>query len=242
MDLCSIALLATLAAGAGVAHPGTAEEPLKVCLVSGSWEYDSEASLTTFSRFVEANYPAQCTLIQAEAVDDLPGLETLDECDVALFFTRRLTIDGDQLRRVKAYATSGRPIVGVRTASHGFQNWLEMDPEIFGGNYHGHYKNELTTEVALAEGAEGHPALDGFRPYTSRASLYEVSPLAGDCRVLLVGTSPEGREPLCWTRERDGGRVFYTSLGHQADFEEEAFLAMLADALFWAARGEPAPR
>src|SRR5690606_1319320 len=123
------------------------------------------------------------------------------DCDVALFFTRRLTIDGEALDAIRRYATSGRPIVGVRTASHGFQNYLEMDPEIFGGNYHGHYRNDLTTEVAVAEGAEGHPTLDRLEPFISRGSLYKVTPLAEGCRVLLVGTSPEGREPLAWTRE-----------------------------------------
>ncbi|RUL88937.1 ThuA domain-containing protein [Tautonia sociabilis] len=235
------ALAAGLLGGAAVADD-EAEPPLKVCLISGSWEYESEVTLPAFARFVEEHYPAECSVIQATAVDDLPGLEALDECDVALFFTRRLTIDGDQLQRIKAYATSGRPIVGVRTASHGFQNWLEMDRLIFGGNYHGHYQNELTTEIAVASGAEDHPTLRRFEPFTSKASLYKASPLAEDCRVLLEGTSPEGTEPLAWTRELDGARVFYTSLGHQADFEQEAFRRLLADALFWASRRPSPPR
>ena len=170
---------------------------------------------------------------------DLPGLEALDDCDVALFFTRRLEIDGEPLRRIKDYATSGRPIVGVRTASHGFQNWLEMDALIFGGNYHNHYSNDETTTISVAPGATAHPILEDFEPYETEASLYKTSPLADDCRVLLIGTSPEGREPLAWTREVNGGRVFYTSLGHPLDFERESFRRMLADALFWAARREP---
>lgn len=227
--------LATLLLALALAPVAGADEPLKVCLVSGSWEYDSEASLTAFKSYLEAHYPATCTLVQATAVDDLPGLETLDDCDVALFFTRRLTIDGEALDRIKSYAESGRPIVGVRTASHGFQNWLEMDRLIYGGSYSGHYRNDETTEIALADGADDHPVLDGVEPYETTASLYRASPLADGCRVLLVGTSPEGREPLAWTRTHNGGRVVYTSLGHQDDFRHESFRRLLANALFWAA-------
>ena len=69
-----------------------------------------------------------------------PGLEALDKCDVAVFFTRRLKIDGEQLERgQEVRRRRGKPIVGIRTASHGFQNWLEMDKEVFGGDYKGHF-------------------------------------------------------------------------------------------------------
>ena len=58
----------------------------------------------------------------AQAVVALQGLENLESCDVALLFTRRLTIKGEQLERVKKYCQSGKPIVAVRTASHGFHS------------------------------------------------------------------------------------------------------------------------
>ena len=37
------------------------------------------------------------------------GLEALDDCDVALFFTRRLEIDGEQLGRIEAELAADRP-------------------------------------------------------------------------------------------------------------------------------------
>jgi nicotinamidase-related amidase len=75
----------------------------------------------------------------------------------------------------------------------------------------------------------------------SPGSLYNASPLASDATVLLSGTTPEGTEPVAWTREIDGRRVFYTSLGAQGDFENASFRRLLANALFWAARRD-APR
>lgn len=221
-------------------RPALADEPLKVCLVSGAEEYRTDETLARFRDFLEANYPAQCTLLRARAIDDLPGLEALDEADVALFYTRRLTIDGEQLERVQRYARSDRPLVGVRTASHGFQNWLEFDRLVFGGNYHGHYEHDRETVVRPAPGAEGHPVLQGVGPITSLGGLYRVSPLADDVRVLLIGTAPEGTEPVAWVREHDGRRVAYTSLGAVADFDDPDFLRLLANALFWAAGREEA--
>ncbi|HWE36485.1 MAG TPA: ThuA domain-containing protein [Isosphaeraceae bacterium] len=215
--------------------------PLKVCLVSGSAEYHSDDSLAAFRSFLEASYPARCTLLKARGESDLPGLEALDDCDVALFFTRRLTIDGDQLARVKKYVEAGRPIVAVRTASHGFQRWLEFDKLVLGGNYRGHYTNDVTVRTRPASGAEKHPVLAGVAPIASRGSLYKTSPLADDAKLLWLGTSPEGEEPAAWVREPRGGRVFYTSLGTPSDFENATFRRLLVNALFWAARRDAPP-
>ena len=78
-------------------------EPLKVCLVSGSFEYDSDKSLESFKKAAESRYNVRCTLLKATGWDNIPGLEALDSCDAALFFTRRLTISGEQLDKVKKY-------------------------------------------------------------------------------------------------------------------------------------------
>jgi len=215
-------------------------KPLNICLVSGSFEYDSHASLAMFKTYLEEWYNVRCTLIRAQDVDDLPGLEALDDCDVALFFTRRLSIRGDQLDRVKKYCLSGRPIVALRTASHGFQNWLEFDRLVLGGNYQGHLREGPTMLAAIIKQAKEHLVLDGVTDIKSRHSLYRTAPLADDCELLMTGSTPEsgGFQPVTWTREVNGGRVFYTSLGGQQDFENGTFRRLLANALFWTARRE----
>jgi len=213
----------------------SATDPLRVCLVSGTEEYDSATSLSAFKQHLEANYNAACTLIQAEGKDNLPGLEALEDCDVALFFTRRRTIDGEQLERVKKYCLGGNPIVAVRTASHGFQNWLEFDKLVLGGSYDGHYKNNMPMKATIAPGAESHPILAGVEVLDSTSSLYRNYPLAEDAQMLVAGTTAEGTHPIAWTRVHNGGRVFYTSLGSPLDFQNESFRRMAANALFWTA-------
>jgi type 1 glutamine amidotransferase len=224
-----------------VASVVQAAEPLKVCLVSGSLEYESNESLAALQKYLEAHYDVRCSraFVEGEDIKNLPGLENLDTCDVMLLFTRRLEIDGEQLQKIKDYCNSGRPIVGVRTASHALQNWLALDKEVLGGNYKGHYSNDLATDVKIVEEAQNDPLLAGVTPFRSAGSLYKNNGIASDCRVLMIGTSPESTDPITWTRMHNGGRVFYTSLGHQQDFKEESFRRLLANALHWAAGRAP---
>ncbi|MFH1739717.1 MAG: isochorismatase family protein [bacterium] len=214
--------------------------PLKVCLVSGSAEYDSDTSLTAFKPYLEEHYNIQCTLLKAQGFEDLPGLEALDDCDVALFFTRRLTIEGDQLNRIKNYCLAGKPIVAIRTASHGFQNWLEFDKLILGGNYQGHFGNGPTQTVIVIPEGSTHPVLNNLsKRIRSRYSLYKTAPLADDTELLMTGSIPgQPPQPVTWTRTYKGARVFYTALGGVQDFQNSTFRQMVANALFWAAKRE----
>ena len=227
-----------------VAFAASAQDrkPLKVCLVSGSVEYGSDASLLAFQKYLEKNYNVECSRAFRKSDTDLPGLENLETCDVMLLYTRRLQIDGAQLERVKKYCLSGKPIVGLRTASHAFQKWLDLDREVFGGNYKNHYPAGPITDVTFTDKGKGHPILAGVMPFKSEASLYKNTGVSSDVEVLLNGTIPDKTEPLAWTREYKGGRIFYTSLGHQKDFEDENFLRMIANALFWTTKRIPEKR
>jgi putative membrane-bound dehydrogenase-like protein len=213
--------------------------PLKVCLVSGSLEYESDASLSALQEYLEKTYNVRCTRAFRNTDEDLPGLENLESSDVMLLFTRRLKITGDQLARVKKYCDAGKPIVGVRTASHAFQTWLELDKDVLGGSYSNHYGKgpELTTTPT--EKAKGHPILEGVGPIKSAASLYKNPTNAPDTETLLMGAAGEHTDPVAWTRVHNGGRVFYTSLGDQADFKNDAFVRMIVNALFWVAKRAP---
>jgi type 1 glutamine amidotransferase len=210
--------------------------PLKVCILSGCDTYNSEKSLPPFQKHLEEAYNARATRVVRKADDDLPGLEQLDDCDVALVFIKRMQLHGEQLDRFKKYVTSGRPIVGVRTASHAVQTWLDFDRDVLGGNYNSHYDRGITTKVDVAPGAEKHPILAGVSIATTNEPLYKNSGHANDIHVLLQGTIPsQPSEPVAWTRTYKKGRIFYTSLGAEDMFEQPGFRRMLANALFWAA-------
>jgi type 1 glutamine amidotransferase len=239
--LIAAAVLFALIAGSNTA--GDKQEPgkgvLRVCLISGAAEYKSDESLPKLQAYLEKNHPVKCSRAFATSETDLPGLENLDACDVAVLFTRRLKLQGEQLDRIKKYCLAGKPLVGIRTASHAIQTWLDLDREVFGGDYKNHYKDGPLTEIKIAAAAKDHAILKGFEPYKSAGSLYKNPGVAKDIDVLLTGTIPEHTEPIAWTRMYKGGRVFYTSLGHMKDFEEASYLRLLTNAIFWTAKRAP---
>ena len=210
-------------------------KPLKVCILSGCNTYNSEESLPPFQEWLTKHYNVEASRVIRSANNDLPGLELLDDCDVAFVFIKRMPLSGDQLERFKKYATSGRPIVAVRTASHAVQSWLEFDREVLGGNYKSHFPVGPVTRVERLS-AEPHPILDGVELTTVNDSLYKNVGHAADIQVLLNGTIPgEPTQPIAWTRKYKDGRIFYTSLGAQDTFQQPAFRKMLVNALFWTA-------
>ena len=207
---------------------------LNLCMLSGSFEYDSETSLTIFKTFVEKNYPIQANLIVYESEDDNPSLAALDDADALLVFTRRLNTEGKSLRQFQAYCEQGRPLVGIRTASHAYQNWLEFDKVVLGGDYQGHYGHGPT--VRLGTVVPEHPTLNSIPEFESYGSLYKNPSLRDDTSVLMMGHTDEHSEPVAWTRLHNGGRICYTSLGHQKDFELEPFLRFLAQSILWVSK------
>lgn len=223
------------------AVPGlSGAKKLKVLLISGSFEYKSAESLEGFQKFLEANYPVEClrAFAKNDKDKDFPGLEQLDKCDVALFFTRRLQVDGESLALVKKYVESKKPVVGIRTASHGFQNWLEFDKLVLGGDYKGHFGQNIECDITVEPKAKDHPVLKGVEPFKTKGGLYKNPMVSDDVTVLLRGKIPEGSEPVAWVREKDGRRVFYTSLGTLDDFKDPNFQKLVVNGLAWATKTE----
>ncbi|MHB1426903.1 MAG: ThuA domain-containing protein [Gemmataceae bacterium] len=181
---------------------------------------------------------------------DLPGLDVLNGADLALVSVRRRAVPSKQMNIIHKFVGSGKPLVGIRTASHAFSLngkkppegcavWETFDPEVWGGHYTGHQGNGPKVEIKAAEGASENPILSGVNPMELRGngSLYKVSPLAKSAMPLLIGSIPDKpAEPVLWTHTtKAGGRVVYTSLGHPDDFKEAAFNRLLSNAIHWAA-------
>ncbi len=130
-------------------------------------------------------------------------------------------LKGEQLERFQKYAKSGRPIVAVRTASHAVQTGLEFDKEVLGGNSKSHHPVGSLTQINVKSNGKVHPVLEGVELTAVNDALYKNLGHAADIQVLLEGTIPgQPTEPLAWTREFKGGRIFYTSLGAQDTFQK----------------------
>ncbi len=223
----------------------------QVVVVMAEDEYQTELTLPQFA-LEQLGRDFRVSYVFGSDTDrnDIPGLEVLDEADVAVISVRRRTPRAEQLALVRKYVQAGKPVVGIRTACHAFfirnqappdgcAEWPEFDPQVFGGNYTGHYGNKLRPTIRIAEGVGDHPLLSGIgkQRFTSGGSLYKVSPLLSGATVLMKGRiEGQPEEPVAWTFPRaDGGRSFYTSLGHVEDFENAAFVRLLRNAILAAA-------
>jgi len=220
--------------------PARAVEPLRVHMLSGTKEYESEPSLVKLKEHLEKSYQVACTISRGhDGCTEFPGIEALDRADVLVVFCRRTRPVEQQLEKIKKWCAEGKPVVGIRTASHAFQDWLEFDKEVLGGDYHGHYGRDESVRVSLAEGAAGHPILEGIEPWTRLGKLYKNPDLADDVTLLLVGEGKNATEPLAWCRtyrKENDGRSFYTSMGLPEDFQDEPFLKLIAGAISWTAK------
>ena len=216
--------------------PEQARSLLRVCLVSGAPESRSDQALAAFQEYLEGRFSVRCRRAFCTAEDGLPGMENLATSDCMLLFARRMTIGGEPLARIREYCGRGGAIVVVRAGGHALQNWPEFDREVLGADCHGDYGNPEQPEVNPVAAAGDHPVLEGVEPFTSAGSLVRSANLAADATVLLTGTIPGHTEPVAWTRPYRGGRVFCTSLGELADFRQESFRRLLANAVHWTAR------
>lgn len=225
-----------------------ANQPHIVFMI-GEREYETKDTLPKFAEKHLETRGIRCTFVHADEQDknNFPGLKALKTADLLFLSVRRRSLPKEQLDLVREFLAAGKPLVGVRTANHAFDTrgehpdghdeWRSFDPDVLGGNYHGHHGNDIKTTLKLADRAAKHPILAGVSidSFVGSGSLYEVSPLAKTSKPLLVGTIPDKpSEPVAWTHVFGKSRVFYTSLGHVGDFKSDDFNRLLTNAVFWA--------
>src|SRR5688572_22412298 len=156
-----------------------AAEPAKkptIVLISGEYEYFSTNTLPAFKQFLESNYALNCVYLERKG-EQIPGLDALQNADLSIFYIRRMTLPEDQLAQIKKYVDSGKPLIGLRTASHAFENWKEFDNVVLGGNYQGHHGNALLATARIHPDAASHPILKNVpKEFATAGSLYKTSP------------------------------------------------------------------
>lgn len=225
----------------------------RVVFISAEEEYGAAESLPDFAHELQTNCGLCCEILQGSASRDgadpheISGMEALTRADLVVVFARRRAFPAEQMKYLRDYLDRGKPLIGLRTASHAFDargqgpkghfEWPKFDPEVLGGNYTGHYERGVKTIAKPPKGIEGllHPILSGVSlPFTSVTSLYKAKPLAKSAEAVLIGTIPgEEPEPVAWTNMYGRCRVFYTSLGGVEDFKNPGFRRMLVNAVFW---------
>ncbi|MCA9127020.1 MAG: ThuA domain-containing protein [Planctomycetales bacterium] len=221
--------------------------PRLVMLIAES-EYDTATSLTSFAdRLLRDRYSVSYVLDSDTDRNQLIDTSAINSADALLVSARRRALPVADLKIVQDFVARGKPVIGIRTASHAFalRNqeppvghavWPEFDARVFGGSYTNHHGNDLRASVALAQNLPFPFDVSTTQRIKPAGSLYKTSPLAPGALPALFGSVADAPpEPLAWVFIRpDGGRSFYTSLGHSGDFAQPAFEQLLLNGIHWA--------
>src|SRR5271167_1455342 len=97
-------------------------------LISGDEEYLSEEALPQLGKILATHHGFKCTVLFAidkdgtinPNISNIPGLEALKKADLMIIFTRFRDLPDEQMKHIVDYVESGKPIIGMRTATHAF--------------------------------------------------------------------------------------------------------------------------
>lgn len=255
-------LLAAEPSGGSGSPSQAAKKKPKLALVVSEFEYHTYETLPAFAKANFADdFEIESTLNADEQNQEMPEIDILKDADLAILSIWRRTLPPEQLQVIKDFVAAGKPIVAIRSASHAFitrdgttpegrESWPTFDRDVLGCHYQGHHANYAKegfppTWVWVLPEAQKNPLLAGIETgeFTVPSWLYKVQPLSKGAETLMMGRvdDRQPQEPVAWTyHRRDGGRVFYTSLGSPDDFELPQFRRLLRNAVYWAA-DLPAP-
>lgn len=198
----------------------------KIVLVSGDEEYRSEEALTMLGKILTKRYGFNCTVLFSidaktgaiNALDqtNIPGLENLRDADLMVIATRFRELPDAQMKYVDEYLRSGKPVIGLRTATHAFSYSRNKNSQYakydwrnkaagwengFGGvvlgetwvDHHGHHGKEGTR--ALIDGIQRrakNPILNSVNDIWGATDVYSINKLPANATVLMYGLSTAG--------------------------------------------------
>jgi len=196
----------------------------KIVLIAGDEEYRSEESLPQLARILSKHHGFDCSVLLPQRPDkpgfvdpnylnNIPGTETLADADLMIIATRFRELPDEQMQHIDDFLMEGKPVIGIRTATHAFNikdstsNWVHYgnyhdapgDPWDGGfgrlvlgekwHTHHGHHKHQ-STHGLIAESAKNHPIATGLSDgdVWGSTDVYGVRlPLPGDAQHIIMG-------------------------------------------------------
>ncbi len=201
-----------------------AEDAKHIVLISGDEEYRSEEALPQMAKILHEQHGFNCTVLFAQNpqnpgqidpnyTDNIPGLDQLEKADLMVIFTRFRALPDSQMQAIDDYLMNGRPVLGIRTATHAFNfkdstntwrhygNYYEKPGDPWDGGFgrlvlgerwhthHGHHKHQSTLGL-IDDQAKDHPITNGLQGTSIWGStdVYGVRlPLPGDAQTIILG-------------------------------------------------------
>ena len=138
-------------------------------------------------------------------------------------------LSGNQEIAVERYMQAGGGFVGIHAATDAEYDW-SWYVKMIGASFKSHPANQ---EATLIINDKNHPSTDSLpATWTRTDEWYNFKNLNPDVKVLISideksyqGGENGDKHPMAWYHNFDGGRVFYTELGHTNEsFSEPLYL------------------
>jgi len=200
-----------------------------IVLISGDEEYRSEEALPLLAKILSKHHGFKTTVlfsinpktgyVDPEHQTNIPGLHHLETADLMVIFTRFRELPDQQMKYIDEYLQAGKPVVGMRTATHAFmykrnpdskyahyhfkstqKGWEDgFGRQILGEtwiDHHGEHAVEGTRGIidGIAE-RQNHAILRGVRDIWGKTDVYGTRKLHGDANVLIWGVPTKGMTP-----------------------------------------------
>jgi nicotinamidase-related amidase len=224
-----------------------------VAFLTAESEYNSNMTLPKFAHELLLTKGVNCEFAIGKPIEgvkdihNIENLQILQDADLAVFFIRRRGLEPAKMAQIKDYIGRGKPVLGIRTASHSFapeipkgqspdflsglEKWPEFDKEILGGNYKGHTSNKTVTVISIVPGMESHPLLKdvSVQSFTSTDGIYKNQSLGSNkAQVILFGTLTNlPSQPMLWVNNTGKNTVIYTSMGSVTDWKNENYRQLM---------------
>jgi type 1 glutamine amidotransferase len=168
--------------------------------------------------------------------------DVLAETDVVIFLnTSGDVLDEEQKAAFQRFIQNGGGFVGIHSATDTEYNW-HWYGELIGAYFADHPAGIHEARVVVED--PSHPAAAPLpEVWTRRDEWYNfrenprsrVNVILSLDESSYAGGTMQGDHPIAWSHEFDGGRVFYTGLGHTPEsFSDPLYLAHLNGGIDWA--------
>jgi hypothetical protein len=195
-----------------------------IVFISGDEEYRSEEGLPMLAKIFAQRHGFKCTVLFAidsatnsinpENQTNIPGLEQLKTADLVVLLIRFRELPDKQMKYFDEYTNSGKPVIALRTSTHGFNYSrnknspyakYSYDSKVLGweGGYGKRVLGETWIDHHGVHGKEGtralvnglmkdHPILKGVKDIWGPSDVYGIRTLTENPQVLLFGQSSLG--------------------------------------------------
>jgi len=187
-----------------------------IVLIAGDEEYRTEESMPMLAKILSKKHGFKCTVLFALGPDNAPyidpnnstgvrGLDSLATADLMLIGTRFRQPSDEEAQHITNYLNAGKPVLGIRTATHAFNGKGSFGELSFGDfglkilgetwvSHHGKHKSQGGRGVIEASQA-ANPILRGVSDVFTPSDIYGVTHLTAADRILMRGAVTESLDP-----------------------------------------------